>query len=116
MLEVIGIKNCDTIRKTRTWLEENDIEYDFRDVKAKPLSPGELADFVKKVGLEAIVNKRGRTWKMLGLADKNLNDNDLFEVLLEKQTMIKRPVFKYNEAVLVGFDEDAVKTFVEEDV
>ncbi|MEX0779157.1 MAG: Spx/MgsR family RNA polymerase-binding regulatory protein [Balneolales bacterium] len=116
MLEVIGIKNCDTIKKTRKWLEENNIEYDFRDVKTKPLSPNELADLVKKVGLDALVNKRGRTWKMLGLADKNLNDNDLFEVLLEKQTMIKRPVFKKDEAVLLGFDEDAVASFVEEEI
>ena len=112
MLEVTGIKNCNTIRKTRKWLEENEIEYTFRDVKSKPLSPNELADYVKKVGLDTLVNKRGRTWQMLGLSDKNLNDNDLFEVLLEKQTMIKRPLFKKGEAVLVGFDEDAITTFV----
>ncbi|MEX2403102.1 MAG: Spx/MgsR family RNA polymerase-binding regulatory protein, partial [Balneolales bacterium] len=101
MLEVIGIKNCDTIKKARAWLEKNKIEYSFRDVKTKPLNPNELADLVKKLGLDAMVNKRGRTWKTLGLADKNLNDNDLFEVLLEKQTMIKRPVFKKDEAVLL---------------
>ncbi|MEX0928032.1 MAG: Spx/MgsR family RNA polymerase-binding regulatory protein [Balneolales bacterium] len=114
MLEVFGIKNCDTIKKTRKWLEENSFEYTFRDVKSNPLSPNELACFVKKVGLEGLVNKRGRTWKMLGLSDKNLNDNDLFEVLLEKQTMIRRPVLKKDEAVLVGFDEDAVTVFLED--
>ncbi|MEX0684700.1 MAG: Spx/MgsR family RNA polymerase-binding regulatory protein [Balneolales bacterium] len=116
MLEVIGIKNCNTIKKTKTWLEENNVEFAFRDVKSNPLSPNELADFVKKVGLDALVNKRGATWRNLGLADKNLNANDLFEVLLEKQTMIKRPLLKRDEAVLVGFDEDALTTFLEDDV
>ncbi len=114
MLEVIGITNCNTVKKTRQWLEQKDIHYSFRDLKKEPLSPNELADLVMKAGLETLVNRRGRKWKMLGLADKQLSDNDLFEVLLEHQTMIKRPVLRYGEAVMVGFDEDAVATFIEE--
>ncbi|MDG5767782.1 arsenate reductase family protein [Balneolales bacterium ANBcel1] len=114
MLEVIGITNCNTIKKTRDWLEEQGIEYSFRDVKKDPLTPNELADLVMKAGLDTLVNRRGRKWKMLGLADKELSDNDLFDVLLEHQTMIKRPVLRYGDAVLVGFDEDAIEIFLEE--
>lgn len=115
MLEVIGITNCNTIKKTREWLAGNDISYMFRDVKKDPLSPNELAELVMRAGLDTLVNRRGRKWKMLGLADKELTDNDLFEVLLEHQTMIRRPVLRWGEAVLVGFDEDALEQFVRED-
>ncbi|MEX2657111.1 MAG: arsenate reductase family protein [Balneolales bacterium] len=115
MLEVIGITQCNTIKKTIDWLEQQKVEYSFRDVKKDPLSPNELAGLVMKAGLETLANRRGRKWKMLGLADKKLTDNDLFEVLLEHQTMIKRPVLRRGEAVLVGFDEEAVERFLEEE-
>lgn len=112
MLHVIGIKNCNTIKKTINWLEENDFEFEFTDLKKDPLTPNELADFVKKVGLDTLINRRGMKWRTLGLKDKNLSDNDLFEVLLEHQTMIKRPVLLMNDAVMVGFDEEAVTEFI----
>lgn len=115
MLEVIGISNCNTIKKTKAWLDQKNISYAFRDVKKEPFSPNELADLVMKAGLETLLNRQGRKWKMLGLSDKELSDNDLFEVLLEHQTMIKRPVLRYGEAVLVGFDEEAIERFLEED-
>lgn len=115
MLEVIGITNCNTIKKTKDWLTENEIDFSFRDVKKDPLTPNELADLVKKAGLDTLVNRQGRKWKMLGLSDKQLSDNDLFEVLLEHQTMIKRPVLRKGEAVLVGFDEDGISAFLGED-
>ncbi len=111
MLEVIGITNCNTIKKTRQWLSDNQISYTFRDLKKEPLTPNELAELVMKAGLETLVNKKGRTWKMLGLTDKELTDNDLFQVLLEHQTAIKRPVLRYGEAIMVGFDEDALAEF-----
>lgn len=114
MLEVIGITNCNTIKQTREWLGKKDVAHSFRDLKKEPFTPTELADLVKKAGLDTLVNRRGRKWKMLGLSEKQLTDNDLFETLLEHQTMIKRPVLRYGEAVLVGFDEDAIERFIEE--
>ncbi len=112
MLEVIGITNCNTIKKTKDWLDGNNISYSFRDVKKEPLTPNELAELVMRAGLDTLVNRKGRKWKMLDLAEKDLTDNDLFEALLEHQTMIKRPVLRRGEAVLVGFDEDALEQFV----
>lgn len=96
------------------WLDEQGYEYSFRDVNKDPLTPNELAEMVRKAGLEVLVNRRGRKWKMLGLADKNLNDNDLFDVLLENQTVIKRPVFQANDALMVGFDEESLEQFLED--
>ncbi len=113
MLEVIGITNCNTIKKTKEWLSDNNISYSFRDVKKEPLTPNELAELVMRAGLDTLVNRKGRKWKMLDLSGKELTDNDLFEVLLEHQTMIKRPVLRRGEAVMVGFDEDAMEQFVE---
>jgi Spx/MgsR family transcriptional regulator len=112
MLKVYGIKNCNKVRDTFKWLENNDIEYEFINLKKEPLSEAKLDEFVHKVGLDVLINKRGMTWRNLGLKDKDLSEDELFDVLLENQTMIKRPVLEQDDAVLVGYDEDAFDTFV----
>lgn len=112
MLHVIGIKNCDTIRKTRKWLSENEVEYEFIDLKKEPLTIDEINELSFKVGLDVLVNKRGTTYRNLGLKDKELSDEEMIKVLEQNQSMIKRPVLTLDEAVLVGFDEEAFKNFI----
>ncbi|MEX0844723.1 MAG: arsenate reductase family protein [Balneolaceae bacterium] len=115
MLHIVGIKNCNKIRDTKAWMEEHGVDYEFIDVKKEPLTKDELKELEFKVGLDVLVNKRGRKWRDLGLADKDLNDNELFEALLKNQTMIKRPVLIKDESVLVGFDEESFETFISEE-
>ena len=112
MLHVIGIKNCDTIKKTRKWLNENEVEFEFIDLKKEPLTIDEIKELEYKVGLDVLVNKRGTTYRNLGLKDKNLSDQDMIQTLQENQSMIKRPVLVLDEAVLVGYDEEAFKNFI----
>ncbi len=103
MLKVYGIKNCNKVRDTFKWLDENEIDYEFIDLKKEPISEGKLDEFVHKVGLDVLINRRGTTYRNLGLKDKNLDEDQLFDQLLENQTMIKRPVLELDDAVLVGY-------------
>ncbi len=112
MLHVVGIPNCDKIRKTKKWLSENDIDFEFIDVKKEPLTLDELKELEHKVGLDVLVNKRGTTYRNLGLKDKDLSDEEMLKLLVENQSMIKRPVLIENEAVLVGYDEEAFNNFL----
>tara|TARA_R110000868_G_scaffold365772_1_gene628679 strand:- start:895 stop:1314 length:420 start_codon:yes stop_codon:yes gene_type:complete len=112
MLHVIGIKNCDTIRKTKKWLEANEVEYEFIDLKKEPLTIDEIKELEFKVGLDVLVNKRGTTYRNLGLKEKDFSNEEMLEVLEQNQSMIKRPVLVLNEAVLVGYDEEAFKNFI----
>jgi len=114
MLHLLGIKNCNKIRDTRSWLKDHNQEYEFIDLKKEPLSEAELADLKDKVGLDVLINKRGTTWRRLGLKDKNPSEEELFGELLNNQTMIKRPVLIKDEAVLVGYDEEAFEEFVKQ--
>ena len=114
MVQVYGIKNCDKIKATKKWLETSGIDYTFYDLKKEPLTQEELQEFVHRIGLYVLVNKRSTTWRNLKLKDKDLSDEELFQILLENQTMIKRPVLIKNEAILVGYDEEAFAGFVEE--
>lgn len=115
MLHIAGIKNCNKIRDTKKWMEEHDVEFEFIDIKKDPLSRDELKELEFKVGLDVLVNRRGRKWRDLGLADKDITDEELFEQLLEHQTMIKRPVLLKDESVLVGYDEESFGAFIAEE-
>ncbi|MCP9290215.1 arsenate reductase family protein [Gracilimonas sp. CAU 1638] len=96
-------------------MDEHDVEYEFIDVKKDPLTRDELKELEFKVGLDVLVNKRGRKWRDLGLADKDLSEEELFEQLLEHQVMIKRPVLMKDESVLVGYDEESFEAFIAEE-
>jgi Spx/MgsR family transcriptional regulator len=113
MIQVYGIKNCNKVRDTFSWLKENGVEYEFIDLKKEPLTREELQEFVDRLGLDVLLNRRGMKWRQLGLKDKNLSESELFDQLLEHQTMIKRPVLVKEQAVLVGYDEDAFEAFIE---
>lgn len=113
MLHVVGIKNCNTIKKTLDWLEEEGIDYSFQDVKKTPLNRDEVLDLVSKLSLETIINKRGTKWRSLNVS-ADISEKDLFELVLEHQTMIKRPVLVKGEAVMVGFDPDSIESFLED--
>lgn len=115
MLHIAGIKNCNKIRDTKKWMEEHDVEFEFIDIKKDPLSRDELKELELKVGLDVLVNRRGRKWRDLGLAHKDLSNEELFEQLLEHQTMIKRPVLLKDESVLVGYDEESFEAFIAEE-
>ncbi|TVQ01478.1 MAG: Spx/MgsR family RNA polymerase-binding regulatory protein [Balneolaceae bacterium] len=112
MIQVYGIKNCNKIRDTLKWLELQEAEFHFYDLKKEPLSREELEEFVHRIGLDVLVNRKGMKYRQLGLNTMNLTDEELFEQLLEHQTMMKRPVLIKDEAILVGYDEEAFEAFI----
>ena len=93
MITMFGIKNCDTIKKARKWLEAEGIDYQFHDYKKEGLSTEMLNSWVKDLGWEALVNKRGTTWRKLPEAVKeSIDQASAIEIMLENTSIIKRPL------------------------
>lgn len=106
MLTVYGIKNCDTVKKARKWLEAHDVDYQFHDFREDGLDKKQLSHWVEKFGWEAIVNKRSTTWRNLSDKEKGISANSqAIKLLLDNPTLIKRPVVVKNKTVLIGFKE-----------
>lgn len=102
-----GIKNCDTIKKARKWLEENGVEYQFHDYKKDGLEQSQLEAWVDELGFEALVNKRGTTWRKLDEEVKAGIDRDSAIVLmLANASIIKRPLLITQDAKTLGFKAD----------
>ena len=103
-LTVYGLKNCDTCRKARGWLDGKSIAHEFLDVRADGIAKSDVARWVKAKGLETVLNKRGTTWR--GLADKDRDGVDearAVALMVEHPALIKRPVFESGGQVVIGF-------------
>jgi Spx/MgsR family transcriptional regulator len=102
-----GIKNCDTVKKARTWLESHGIEYGFHDYKLEGIDRETLEGWVKQAGWEVLLNRAGTTFRALPEAKKqNLDSRKAVALMLEQPSMIKRPVLARGKTLLVGFDAE----------
>ncbi len=110
---IYGIKNCDTMKKARAWLDGRGIAYAFHDYKAAGIERGALEGWAKKVGWEVLLNRAGTTFRALPETDKDgLTEKKAIALMLAQPSMIKRPVLDIGGALLVGFKPDQYeKTF-----
>ena len=107
-ITIYGIKNCDTMKKARAWLEAKKIAYDFHDYKTAGVDRARLEAWAKAVGWETLLNKAGTTFRKLPDADKEgLDARKAIALMLAQPSMIKRPVLDIGGKLLVGFKPDA---------
>lgn len=101
-----GIKNCDTVKKARRWLEANDVAHTFHDFRTDGLEKATVDSWLKHVSWEVLLNKRGTTWRKLEDPRKEQLDEAIaVELMLANPTLIKRPVITTENACFVGFKE-----------
>lgn len=107
-ITLYGIKNCDTMKKARTWLDAHGVGYAFHDYKTAGIARGKLEGWAKKVGWETLLNKAGTTFRKLPDADKaNLTESKAIRLMLAQPSLIKRPVLELpGGKLMVGFKPD----------
>jgi len=108
MITVYGIPNCDTIKKTRDWLDEHKIKYAFHDYKKSGISKEKLSAWSKKVGWEILLNKKSSTWRNLSPDEQKKVTSEItaIKVMMENNSIIKRPVIENGDVILVGYNEE----------
>lgn len=107
MTTLYGIKNCDTVKKARAWLDARGVEYRFHDFRADGLSPELLARLEAALGWEALLNRRGTTWRGLDEGRREGVDRaKAVALMLEQPSLVKRPVLEVHEKTLIGFTPD----------
>lgn len=108
MVEVYGIKNCNTVKKALDWLTANGVTYNFHDFKKEPATVEKLKAWEKLTSWESLVNKKGTTWKKLTPEQQAtvIDADSANVVLLQNNSMIKRPIIEVGSDILLGFDEN----------
>jgi arsenate reductase len=112
---VYGIKNCDTMKKARAWLEAHKVSYDFHDYKVEGIARTKLESWVKELGWETLLNRAGQTFRKLATNEKeNITEKKAIALMLAQPSMIRRPVIETTGKLLVGFKPEVYeKAFVE---
>jgi arsenate reductase (glutaredoxin) len=111
-MTIYGIKNCNTVKSAIDWLNKNKVEFEFHDYKKSGITEAKLREWSKQIGWESLVNKRGTTWRQLDVAvqKKVTNEKSAIALMIEKTSVIKRPLIEVNGTVfLLGFDEAEFK-------
>ena len=103
-ITIHGIRNCDTMKKARAWLDSHGVTYAFQDYKTAGIERKQLEGWIKDVGWEALLNRAGTTFRKLPDADReNLTEKKAIALMLAQPSMIKRPVLDLGGRLLVGF-------------
>ena len=101
---IYGIKNCDTMKKARAWLDKHRVAYDFHDYKSEGIDRKRLEGWAKEVGWETLLNRAGTTFRKLPDADReNMTAKKAVALMLAQPSMIKRPVLDHGGHLVVGF-------------
>ncbi len=104
---LFGIRNCDTVRKARAWLDAQGVAYAFHDFKVLGVDAARLGIWCEKFGWETVLNRAGTTFRSLTEADRAGLDRDrAIALMLAQPSMIKRPVVESSDGLLIGFQPD----------
>ena len=108
-ITIYGIKNCDTMKKARAWLDKRGVDYAFHDYKTAGIERAQLEQWAKQVGWDTLLNRAGTTFRKLPDKDKNgVDAKKAIALMLEQPSMIKRPVLDLGRGkLLVGFSPEA---------
>ena len=103
-ITIYGIKNCDTMKKARSWLDGHGVAYGFHDYKTEGIAKDKLKRWSDEVGWETLLNRAGTTFRKLPDADKDgLTERKAVALMLAQPSMIKRPVLSRDGVLTVGF-------------
>jgi arsenate reductase len=106
MYKVYGIPNCDTVKKAITWLKENDIPFKFHNYKKEGISQEKLNEWLTQEPWDVLVNKAGTTWKKLSEEEKANDHTSAIALMLDKTSVIKRPIIEGDKIVAIGFKSE----------
>ena len=104
MYTLYGIKNCDTVKKARKWLDENGIAYRLHDFRSDGLTPEQLAHFAAHADWNKLLNRGSTSWRQLSDEQKaDLTQDKALQLMLETPTLIKRPVLDTGDQIIIGY-------------
>lgn len=106
MITLYGIPNCTTVKKARAWLATHQIDLPFHDLRKQGIDAATLQQWLAQVGRERLINRQGTTWRQLPDEIRTGIDSDAaaIRLMLDKPSVIKRPVLDLDGRITLGFD------------
>jgi Spx/MgsR family transcriptional regulator len=109
MIQIYGIKNCDSVKKALKFFKEHHVEYTLHDFKLEPATCEKVSSWLTYIQLKELFNAKSTTYRTLKLKDKNLNEQEQIDFLCQENLLIKRPVIEFGDKIIIGFNEENYK-------
>jgi len=111
-----GIPNCNSVKNAMDWLNNHKVDFVFHNYKKEGVTIEKLQSWCEEAGWEIIFNKKGSTWKLMSEKYKNkkLTEKMAIDIMLEKNSVIKRPIVESGKKLLVGYDEVALANLLQQ--
>jgi Spx/MgsR family transcriptional regulator len=107
VLKIYGLNSCDSCRKARKWLQQNEYEFDFHDIREDGLDIQTLERWSNRISWEKLLNTRSLTWRKIPEVDRSdITQSKALSMMLEHPTLVKRPVLEHKRFIAVGFSDD----------
>ena len=107
-ITLYGIPNCDTVKRSRAWMQEHGRDAVFHDFKKAGVPADRLDAWAQAVGWERLLNRKGTAWRKLDdeVRDAVVDERSAKQLMRDQVSVIKRPVVEWADgAITVGFDE-----------
>ncbi len=113
MTTLYGIKNCDTVKKARQWLDQNGIAYTFHDFRVEGLAPEIVSYFIDGLGWNSLINRNSTSWRQLSPEQQaDLTLEKAVQLMLDYPTLIKRPILDTGNKLIIGYKSDQYKAYL----
>jgi arsenate reductase len=104
MHTLYGIKNCDTVKKAKQWLDQNGVAYQFHDFRTDGLTLDQLNNFTTRLDWNSLLNRNSTSWRQLSVAQQSdLTVEKVTALMLTTPTLIKRPILDTGDKLIIGF-------------
>jgi len=109
MIQIYGIKNCDSVKKALSFFKNHNLEYELHDFKTEPATCPKIKEWLTKTDMSKLFNARSTTYRNLKLKELNLSDEKKIEWLCRENLLIKRPVIEFEDELFIGYNEQEYK-------
>jgi len=109
MIDLYGIKNCDSVKKAIKFFKAHNIAFELHDFKEQSVGPKEISSWLQQVPMKTLFNTRSTTFRNLNLKELQLDEEEQKKWLFKENLLLKRPIIDYNGTIIVGFDEENYK-------
>lgn len=118
MIKVYTSPSCTSCRKARAWLQTNQLEFEEKNIFVDPLLEEEIKEILAATegGVEDVISTRSKIYEKLCLDFNELTLKQMIVLFKEYPSLIRRPILIDEKRILIGFNEDEIRSFVPREI